>query len=124
MNGAYVKGEEFFNFNFYTSLTVANKLKFVNSIIDILVDDMINDIKISMGKIKIDNECELRSLIKKKIERKRTQEKKVKAILSNRINTSIKEKETLERTFRDQLAHRGREEQEKYYKSKGYEPAS
>ena len=92
--------------------------------IDILVDDMINDIKISMGKIKIDNECELRSLIKKKIERKRTQEKKVKAILSNRINTSIKEKETLERTFRDQLAHRGREEQEKYYKSKGYEPAS
>lgn len=36
--GVYTKGEETFNFNFYTDLTVANKLRFVNSVTDLVVD--------------------------------------------------------------------------------------
>lgn len=32
-------GDETYNFNFYTDLSAANKTKFVNSVIDILVDD-------------------------------------------------------------------------------------
>lgn len=41
--GTYIRmteiGEETHNFNFYTDLGVANKLKFVNSVVSILVDD-------------------------------------------------------------------------------------
>ena len=37
--GIYTKGEETFNFNFYTDLSVANKLRFVNSVTDLVVDD-------------------------------------------------------------------------------------
>lgn len=39
MLGAYVKGEETYDFNFATDLSAASKLKFVNSVVDILVDD-------------------------------------------------------------------------------------
>lgn len=37
--GTYIKGENAFNFNFYTDLSAANKLKFVNSVVSILVDE-------------------------------------------------------------------------------------
>lgn len=41
--GTYIRmtetGEETHNFNFYTNLSSANKLKFVNSIVDILIDE-------------------------------------------------------------------------------------
>ena len=37
--GVYTKGEEIFNFNFYTDLSVAQKLLFVNSVTDLVVDD-------------------------------------------------------------------------------------
>ena len=36
--GTYFKGEESFNFNFNTDLSVANKLKFVNSVCDLVVN--------------------------------------------------------------------------------------
>lgn len=39
MNGAYFRNEESFNFNFYTELSVADKMKFVNSVVDLVVDD-------------------------------------------------------------------------------------
>lgn len=39
MAGTYMKnGEEVSNFNFYTELSVSDKLTFVNSVVDILVD--------------------------------------------------------------------------------------
>lgn len=38
-NGVYTQNEQDYSFDFYTDLTSANKLKFVNSIVDILVDD-------------------------------------------------------------------------------------
>lgn len=42
-NGVYTRitenGEEAYNFNFYTDLSVANKLNFVNSVVGILVDE-------------------------------------------------------------------------------------
>lgn len=37
--GTYIKGEDTFNFNFYTDLSAANKLKFTNSVVDVLIDD-------------------------------------------------------------------------------------
>lgn len=37
--GTYIKGDNIFNFNFCTDLSIANKLKFVNSVINILVDE-------------------------------------------------------------------------------------
>jgi hypothetical protein len=37
--GAYIRGEESCAFNFYTDLTVARKLKFVNSVIELLIDN-------------------------------------------------------------------------------------
>lgn len=37
--GTYIKGEETYNFNFNTSLSAYEKLIFVNSVVDTLVDD-------------------------------------------------------------------------------------
>ena len=37
--GAYTYNGEPYNFNFYTDLSSANKLKFVNSVVDLLVDE-------------------------------------------------------------------------------------
>lgn len=37
--GVYTKGEETFNFNFYTDLSIAQKLLFVNSVTDLVVDE-------------------------------------------------------------------------------------
>ena len=39
MTGTYIYNEESFDFNFYKDLTTFNKLKFVNSVVDVLVDD-------------------------------------------------------------------------------------
>ena len=37
--GAYIRGEESHGFKFYTDLTAAKKLKFVNSVVELLVDE-------------------------------------------------------------------------------------
>ncbi len=37
--GAYTYNDESYNFNFYTDLSSANKLKFVNSVVDLLIDE-------------------------------------------------------------------------------------
>lgn len=37
--GVYTYNDESYNFNFYTDLSSANKLKFVNSVMDLLVDE-------------------------------------------------------------------------------------
>lgn len=43
MTGAYIRtindNEEMYDFNFYTNLSAANKLKFVNSVVNVLVDE-------------------------------------------------------------------------------------
>lgn len=39
MMGTYVKGEEFINFNFGTDLSIADKQKFVNSVVSLVIDD-------------------------------------------------------------------------------------
>lgn len=39
MIGTYFKGDESHNFNFYTNLSVANKVKFVDSVVNLLVND-------------------------------------------------------------------------------------
>lgn len=46
--------------------------------------------------------------------------------LRNKLDAKnlIRRKRILKKTFKEQIAHKGREEQEKYYRSKGYEPAS
>lgn len=38
--GTYVKGEELINFNFGTDLSIAEKQRFVNSVVDIVVNDL------------------------------------------------------------------------------------
>lgn len=39
MMGTYIKGEEFIDFNFGTDLSTFNKQKFVNSVVNLVVDD-------------------------------------------------------------------------------------
>lgn len=56
--GAYIYNDESYNFNFYTDLSSANKLKFVNSVVDLLVDEnhynsVIRDIIFDYYTIKI-----------------------------------------------------------------------
>ncbi len=40
MTGTYIRNDETYNFNFGTSISTADKLKFVNSVVSILVDDI------------------------------------------------------------------------------------
>lgn len=42
--GVYTKGEETFNFNFYTDLSASQKLTFVNSVVNTVVSDNYNSI--------------------------------------------------------------------------------
>lgn len=56
--GVYIYNDESYNFNFYTDLSSANKLKFVNSVVDLLVDEnhynsVIRDIIFDYYTIKI-----------------------------------------------------------------------
>lgn len=88
------------------------------------VKDAIADIKISLGKTNIENEPGVRKLIESKIRKKLEQEKRIKDLLLSKVESSFKDKERVRIAFEEQLAHKGREEQEKYYKSKGYESAS
>lgn len=44
MIGSYIRGDESYSFEFYTSLSAANKVKFVNSISDILVGENYNSV--------------------------------------------------------------------------------
>ena len=37
--GTYVYNDELYNFNFYTNISIANKLKFVNSVVDLVVTE-------------------------------------------------------------------------------------
>lgn len=39
MMGTYVKGDKLIDFNFGTDLSIANKLRFVNSVVNLVVDD-------------------------------------------------------------------------------------
>ena len=89
-----------------------------------LVNDTLREIKISRGEMYLPKENELKNLIKSNINRKREKEKKVKELLEQKLLVAEKEKQTIKETFEKQLCHKGREEQEKYYKAKGYESAS
>ena len=92
--------------------------------IDQRVEDAISDIKISTGNAPISNETGLKRLIKAKIEKKSKRDAYVKRLIENEIEASDSEKEAIRQAFEKQLSHKGREEQERYYKSKGYESAS
>lgn len=56
--GTYVRNEEFFDFNFKTSLSAYDKLRFVNFVVDILIDEdsynfIVKDLIFDFGIIKI-----------------------------------------------------------------------
>lgn len=89
-----------------------------------LVEEAINDLKISSGNSYLSNESEIRKLIVKKIKRSKSQTKKMEALIKSKIDAEEKEREIVSSLLREQLSHKNREEQEKYYRSKGYESAS
>lgn len=95
-----------------------------NTNIEELVEEAIREIKISRGEMYLAKEHELRNLIRDNITKKRNREKKVKELLEQKLLVAEKEKQTIKETFEKQLCHKCREEQEKYYKAKGYESAS
>lgn len=89
-----------------------------------LIDDALSDIKISIGDTSLKNESGLRNLIKKKIQKAKSYSEKIEKLIRDRIDADEKERETVENLIREQVSHKSREEQEKYYRSKGYESAS
>lgn len=89
-----------------------------------LIEDALSDIKISMGDTSLKNESELRDLIKKKIQKAKAHSDKMEKLICDRIDAEDKERETVENIIREQISHKSRKEQEKYYRSKGYESAS
>lgn len=95
-----------------------------NDSIDQRVEEAVSDIKISTGSTYIGNETEIKRLIKKKIEKQSKRDEYIKKLIEKELEMSDKEKDTVRKAFEKQLSHKGRDEQERYYKSKGYESAS
>lgn len=91
---------------------------------DSLIEDALTDIKISLGDTSLKNESGLRNLIKKKIQKAKTHSEMMEKLIRDRIDADDKERETVESLIRAQISHKSREDQEKYYRSKGYESAS
>lgn len=89
-----------------------------------LIEDALSDIKISIGDTSLKNESGLRNLIRKKIQKAKSHSEKMEKLIRDRIDADEKERETVESLIREQVSHKSREEQEKYYRSKGYESAS
>lgn len=89
-----------------------------------LIEDALSDIKISIGDTSLKNESGLRNLIRKKIQKAKSHSEKMEKLIRDRIDADEKERETIESLIREQVSHKSREEQEKYYRSKGYESAS
>lgn len=95
-----------------------------NTNVEELVEEAIKEIKISRGETYLAKEHELKELIRDNITKKRNREKKAKELLEQKLLIAEKEKQTIKETFEKRLCHKGREEQIKYYKTKGYESAS
>lgn len=95
-----------------------------NESIEQRVEDVISDIKISSGNTYLSNETEIKRLIKKKIEKQSKRNDYIKKLIEKELEMSDKEKDTVRKAFEKQLSHKGRDEQERYYRSKGYESAS
>lgn len=91
---------------------------------DELVDDAISNIKISQGQTYLNNEQELRKLIRAKIKRARKHDDEMLKIIRKKVDDEEREKDAVANLLREQLSHKNRDEQEKYYRTKGYEPAS
>lgn len=89
-----------------------------------LIEDALSDIKISIGDTSLKNESGLRNLIRKKIQKAKSHSEKTEKLIRERIDAEDKERETVENLIREQISHKSRYEQEKYYRSKGYESAS
>lgn len=89
-----------------------------------LIEDAIANIKISTGQTYINNEHEIRKLIKTKVMRTKKHDEEMIRIIRERIEQEEKEKEAIISILREQHSHKNREAQEKYYRSKGYESAS
>lgn len=97
---------------------------FDNESLEQRVEDVISDIKISTGNTYLSNETEIKKLIRKKIEKQSKRYESIKKLIEKELEISDKEKEAVRKAFEKQLSHKGRDEQERYYKSKGYESAS
>lgn len=95
-----------------------------NESIEQRVEDAISDIKISTGNTHLSNEAEIKKLIRKKIEKQPKRDEYIKQLIEKELEMSDYEKDTVRKVFEKQLSHKGRDEQERYYKSKGYESAS
>lgn len=92
--------------------------------IDELVEDALKDIRISVGTSRLSDEAELRILLKERISKKRNREKVLFSMLEEKLQDEEREKQMVMEAFERQFGYKGRQEQEKYYKLKGYESAS
>lgn len=89
-----------------------------------LVDDAIANIKISTSQTYLSNEQEIRKLIRAKVKRSKKQDDEMLRLIRERVENEEKEKETLINLMKEIHSHKNREDQEKYYRTKGYESAS
>ena len=92
--------------------------------LDEMVNDAIANIKISSGQAYLRNEEEIKNLIRNKVKKTKKHDNEILQIIREKVEESEQEKETITQLLKEQLSHKNREEQEKYYRTKGYEPAS
>lgn len=98
-------------------------LDFTQSI-DEMVNDAIENLKISSGQTYLSNEAEIKNLIRNKVKKAKKHDEEILQMIREKVEESEQEKEAITQLLKEQLSHKNREEQEKYYRTKGYEPAS
>lgn len=98
-------------------------LNFTQSI-DEMVNDAIENLKISSGQTYLSNEAEIKNLIRNKVKKAKKHDEEILQMIREKVEESEQEKEAITQLLKEQLSHKNREEQEKYYRTKGYEPAS
>ena len=73
---------------------------------DELVDDAISNIKISQGQTYLNNEQELRKLIRAKIKRARKHDDEMLKIIRKKVDDEEREKDAVANLLREQLSHK------------------
>ena len=79
--------------------------------IDEMVNDAITNIKISSGKTFLDNENEIKKIIRNKVEKVKKHDNEILQIIREKVEESEQEKDTITQLLKEQLSHKNREEQ-------------
>lgn len=103
---------------------LANDVRDFTRSTDELVNEALEDVKISAGKTTLENVEEVKNLLRAQLRREKKKYESASKMVEDKVDNIYREKETVRKHITAKLSYKSREEQEKYFKAKGYESAS